>query len=230
MTREVLSQDSRGMSGCMHAWELHLCAQFSQHIAENIRGSRSITRPWVPGVVQGHPFMGRAKATVDSRQGNSSPEAQSHCFPGSLEFQSQVPMVSAIHNGKGMGHWAIGVSCTIGLSVRPQDVRETCVRVLQEPLASLLGHHHIYHSAQPAAAKLPNLFCLPQSLGKCGEEGDVPGPRGSGLQTSLSLARSRCLVSYTVTKRARQRPVSQLLRCTCLERKAPVLKRGMNMH
>lgn len=73
------------------------------NISENIRGSRSITRPWVPGVVQGHPFMGRAKATVDSRQGNSSPEAQSHCFPGSLEFQSQVPMVSAIHNGKGMG-------------------------------------------------------------------------------------------------------------------------------
>lgn len=91
------------MSGCMHAWELHLCSHFSQHIAENIRGSRSITRPWVLGVVQGHPFVGRAKTTVDSRQGNSSPEAQCHRLPESLEFQSQIPMVSAINNAKVMG-------------------------------------------------------------------------------------------------------------------------------
>lgn len=136
----------------MPAWELLLCCQFSQHIAVNVRGSGSSTRRGSLGLFRGTHLWEEQRLLVRIDEGIPAQEPHCHCLPGSLEFQSQVTMVSAINNGKAMG--TLGYRSESKYRAQREATRpkgravQSCMRVLQEPLASSLGHHHTHRSSQ----------------------------------------------------------------------------------
>lgn len=88
------------MSGCMRAWELLLCSQFSQHIAVNVRGEAEASQGHGPlRLFRSTPLWEEQRLLVRA-DGILAQRPQGHCLPGSLGFQSQVPTVSAINNMK----------------------------------------------------------------------------------------------------------------------------------
>lgn len=177
------------MDGCVCTWELLLCYQSSQHLAMNIRGNGSIHRPWGPTrcpwlFKETHCWEEQRLLVRVDKHPSRGASATSFQGASCLEFQSWEPMVSATNTLKVMetfGHRSVSRYQAQPGVTRPKGrAVQSCVHVLQEPLACL----HCHHNAHPRFLSRcrEKLFCLSFTVGaKCGDEGEVLGVRSSGL-------------------------------------------------